>query len=140
MKKPEILLIDTTNLYSGIIYHGVEHRILKSGEFLFLTTDVNMEEIAKVVKRNFDWSDEKVKELVSNTPVITIPIAVYSSKLSEANDLIGKRDPKDVPLVALALSMENDGIFSSDTDFEVVKYKFRIWKGSELLKFIEEKS
>ncbi|MBI2543052.1 MAG: hypothetical protein HYW24_02620 [Candidatus Aenigmarchaeota archaeon] len=140
MEKPEILLIDTTNLYSGVIYHGVEHKILKSGKFLFLTTDVNMGEIARVIKRNLDWDDEKIKELIANTPVITIPSSVYSTKLFEANDLIGKRDPKDVPLVALALRIENDGIFSSDTDFEVVKDRFRIWKGSELLKFVGEKS
>ena len=139
MEKPEILLIDTTNLYSAIIYHGVEHKILKSGKFLFLTTDVNMGEIVRVVKRNLDWSDEKIKELIANTPVSAIPSSVYSSKLSEGNDLIGKRDPKDVPLVALALRIENDGICSSDTDFEVVKDRFRIWKGSELLKFVEEK-
>ncbi len=137
MEKPEVLLIDTTNLYSAIIYHGVEHKVLKSGKFLFLTTDINMGEIAKVIRRNLNWSDEKIKELITNVPVTTLPNSVYSSKLAEANDLIGKRDPKDVPLVALALSIENDGIFSSDTDFEVVKGRFRIWKGSELLKFVE---
>lgn len=137
MEKPEVLLIDTTNLYSAVIYRGVEHKILKSGKFLFLTTDINMGEIVKVIKRNLNWNDEKIRGLITNVPVTTIPNSVYSSKLAEANDLIGKRDPKDVPLVALALSVENDGVFSSDTDFEVVKGRFRIWKGSELLKFVE---
>jgi predicted nucleic acid-binding protein len=61
--------------------------------------------------------------------------ATSKDKLKEADELIGKRDRSDVPLVALALTISgHDGIRSTDKDFEVVKGRFKVWKTRELLK------
>ena len=68
-------------------------------------------------------------------PVLVVPSDFIEGKLKEADELIGKRDKSDVPLVALALTVPgHDGIWSSDKDFEVVKDQFKVWKTRELLK------
>jgi predicted nucleic acid-binding protein len=68
-------------------------------------------------------------------PVLVANNEFIASKLVEANELIGKRDRSDVPLVALALTLANhDGIWSSDKDFDELKGRFRVWRTRELLK------
>jgi len=68
-------------------------------------------------------------------PVLVANNDILESKLNEANELIGKRDKSDIPLVALALTLkDHDGIWSSDKDFDVVKGRFKVWKTRELLK------
>ena len=129
MDVPEILVVDTTILYSSLVYNGVEHKIIISGRFLLLTTDFNMAELVKVIKRNLNWSDKKVEDLIKSIPIIIFTPKTYGNSLQKADSLIGKRDLSDVPLVALALSTENDGIFTSDRDFEDVEKLFKIWNG-----------
>lgn len=133
---PEILLIDTTILYSGLAYNGVEHKVIKSGKFLFVTTDLNIVELQRVIKRNLGWEDSKINELIRNASIMIFTQKVYGRALQKADFLIGKRDKADVPLVALALSIESDGIFTSDSDFEEVEKIFKLWKGRELLALI----
>ena len=50
-----------------------------------------------------------------------------------------KRHKTDVPFVALALSVANDGVWSNDKHFENLR-GVKVWKTSGLLKFIEKKS
>jgi predicted nucleic acid-binding protein len=68
-------------------------------------------------------------------PVLVASHDFIKGKWGEADDLIGKRDKSDIPLVALALAIEgNDGIWSTDNDFDVVRGRFKVWKTRELLK------
>ena len=53
--------------------------------------------------------------------------------LTKAHRIIGSIDPFDVPFVALALSIENDGIWSNDKHFENLK-GIKVWKTAEILK------
>ena len=129
-------MVDTTILYSALVYNGVEHKVIKSGKFLFVTTDLNIAELERVIKRNLKWEDNKISELVKTMPIMIFTQKVYGRALQKADFLIGSRDKGDVPLVALALSIESDGIFTSDKDFEEVEKIFRIWKGRELLTLI----
>ena len=55
----------------------------------------------------------------------------------EAEKIIGNIDPKDVPFVALALAIENEGIWSNDKHFEEIK-QIKIWKTSDLLEYIKK--
>ena len=67
--------------------------------------------------------------------MLLAPNDFIKKNLKEADELIGKRDKSDVPLVALALTMPgHDGIWSTDKDFDVVKGRFKVWKTRELLK------
>ncbi|MBI4014875.1 MAG: hypothetical protein HY365_02890, partial [Candidatus Aenigmarchaeota archaeon] len=55
----------------------------------------------------------------------------------EAKRIMDKIDPDDTPFIALALAVENDGIWSSDKHFER-QNKIKIWKTETLLKLLEE--
>ena len=50
-------------------------------------------------------------------PVNTVPRAKYRSSLAEARGRIGRRDPEDVELLALATQFELP-VWSNDNDFE----------------------
>jgi predicted nucleic acid-binding protein len=59
----------------------------------------------------------------------------------QAEHLIGKKDPKDVPFNAVAFALTVDGTWSNDGDFESQSL-FKVWKTVELalnFVFIEEK-
>jgi len=58
--------------------------------------------------------------------------------LEEANKLIGSIDPNDIPFVALALAVENDGIWSSDKHFKRIK-GIKVWKTSDLLVYLKKR-
>lgn len=44
-------------------------------------------------------------------------------------------DPSDTPFIALALSIESDGIWSDDDHFQM-QDRVRIWKTKELVRFL----
>ena len=50
-------------------------------------------------------------------PVRTIPRAIYAASLVEARKRIGRRDPDDVDLLALAIQLKLP-LWSNDNDFE----------------------
>lgn len=54
---------------------------------------------------------------VASLPVDVIPESVFKDKLDTAHHQMGKRDPTDVDLLALALA-EDIPIWSDDQDFE----------------------
>jgi predicted nucleic acid-binding protein len=56
-------------------------------------------------------------EGINTLPVDIIPEAIFKGKLEIAQKQIGKRDPTDVDLLALALA-EHLPIWSDDKDFE----------------------
>jgi predicted nucleic acid-binding protein len=56
---------------------------------------------------------------------------------NEAEAMIGRIDPNDIPFLALALATENDGIWSNDRHFEAIK-QIKIWKTSDLLKYLKK--
>ncbi|MEM5802976.1 MAG: PIN domain-containing protein [Candidatus Aenigmatarchaeota archaeon] len=133
-KKPLVLLIDTTVLYSGLVYKGLENKVLMSGNYIFITTEFTVAEIYRLLTTKRGLSREGALKLIRSIPMLVVNYDFIKNKWEEADRLIGFRDKSDIPLVALALTIENhDGIWSTDTDFEVVKDKFRIWKTRELL-------
>ena len=62
---------------------------------------------------------------LSIIPIIVRNEEFYKDKIKEAKELIGKRDPDDIHLLALALKL-NCPIWSNDKDFEglgIIIYK-----------------
>ena len=63
------------------------------------------------------------------------PISKIKPYLTKADKLIGHIDPFDIPFVALALAVKNDGIWSNDKHFENLK-GIKVWKTADLINFI----
>jgi predicted nucleic acid-binding protein len=56
--------------------------------------------------------------------------------MNEAKNMMDDIDPDDTPFMALALAVENDGIWSDDEHFEQ-QNRMRVWKTKELLELIK---
>ncbi|MBI2543349.1 MAG: hypothetical protein HYW24_04130 [Candidatus Aenigmarchaeota archaeon] len=59
------------------------------------------------------------------------------SKMEEAKQIMDKIDTDDTPFIALALAVENDGIWSDDTHFEQ-QTRIKVWKTVVLLNLLKE--
>lgn len=84
------------------------------------TTELNLEEIeeyALLLAEKKKLRPDLVLLAVAALPVRIIEEEEYSHKLSEARRLIGKRDPDDAHLLALALHFDI-AVWSNDHDFE----------------------
>ncbi|MBS3056104.1 MAG: hypothetical protein J4473_01575 [Candidatus Aenigmarchaeota archaeon] len=133
-RKPMILLIDTNVLYSALVYKGLENRVLFSENYIFITTEFTIMEIFKLLRIKRGLSRNDALTLIKSLPILMVNYEFIKNKWNEANELIGYRDRSDIPLVALALSIkDHDGIWSSDSDFIVIRHKFKIWKTRELI-------
>jgi predicted nucleic acid-binding protein len=130
---PVTLVADTTTVFSAIAYDGLERRILQSGEFTFLITESVFDELYKLLTRKLGLSPGYALYKLRDAPLIVAGNKLFGHKMGEADRLIGFRDRSDAPTVGLALTVRNDGIWSSDRDFEVLKGRIRVWRSRELL-------
>lgn len=136
------LVVDTGILISALLKKSVTREILLYPFFEFLLPEYAIEElnahkdmISKRSGLNMEEIDIVLSMLMEN---ITITQASeIKPNLKKAYKIIGDRDPFDVPFVALAFSVENDGIWSNDKHFENLR-GVKVWKTSDLLKFIEK--
>lgn len=134
------LVVDTNRIIAGLIKDSASRDILLSDMFQFITVGVSESEIeehkeeilekAKVTENEFNriYSLLFSKILIANDVVI-------ESKMEEAKEIMDSVDPDDTPFIALALAIENDGIWSGDKHFER-QNKIKIWKTETLLKLL----
>jgi predicted nucleic acid-binding protein len=134
------LIIDTNVLISALLKNSVTREILLFPSFEFLLPEYALEEVEPhkglISKRSGLGKDEIdviLSILLENITII--PANEIKPFLAKADKLIGHIDPLDVPFVALALSVENDGIWSNDKHFEDLK-GIKVWKTADLLNFI----
>jgi predicted nucleic acid-binding protein len=80
-------------------------------------TFAEVQEYALVLARKKRLPDDIVLLAVASLPVTIIEPASYARSLSEAKRRIGRRDPDDVDILALALQFRIP-IWSNDKDFE----------------------
>ncbi len=131
-KKPVIIVADTTVIFSALTYDGLERRLLESDAFKFMVTRNVFDELHNVLEIKLGLSDDFVSSKLDNAPLNVVEPNMFTHNMYKAEKMIGFRDTSDVPTVALALSVPNDGIWSSDKDFEVLK-GVKIWSSRELL-------
>lgn len=136
------LVVDTNRIIAALVKDSVSRDILLSDMFQFITVGISESEIekhkqeilakAKVNENEFNkiYSLLFSKILVANDVVI-------ESKMEKAKEIMDSIDPDDTPFIALALAVENDGIWSADKHFEK-QNRIKIWKTDVLLRLLEE--
>lgn len=117
------IIIDTNIFFSGLIKDSTTRKILFHPEYEFYIPDFFLFELKKykeylIKKTKLNKSEFKqiTDDLLEN--VYLIPIKEYSAKLIEARKILGDVDEKDIPFIAVALSIRNDGIWSNDKHFK----------------------
>lgn len=135
------LIVDSSVLISALIRDSVTREILLLPFFEFLLPEYALEEIelrkskiGKLSGLRYEEIDIVLSLILEN--IFIVPAHNIKVHLNEANNLIGKTDPKDTPFVALALSTKNDGIWSNDKHFEVLKDIIKVWKTADIITYI----
>jgi predicted nucleic acid-binding protein len=137
-----ILIVDSSILISALIKDSVTREILLLPFFEFLLPEYSLQEvefrknkISKLSGLSEDEIDIVLSLILENISII--PAQKIKAHFNEANNFIGKVDPNDIPFVALALATENDGIWSNDKDFEVLK-DIKVWKTTDIISYINK--
>lgn len=76
-----------------------------------------VQEYAAILAKKKRLTMDLVLLAVDTLPVTVVERHDYRAHISEAFRMIGKRDPDDVPILALALSLQIP-VWSNDRDFE----------------------
>ncbi|TFG01290.1 MAG: PIN domain-containing protein [Promethearchaeota archaeon] len=137
------LVVDTNIFFSGLIKDSITRKILLNPEYEFYVPDFFLYELKKyeqylIKKTNLTKNEFKLvlDKLLDN--IYLIPIKEYSEKLTKARNIIGDIDKKDIPFIAVALSIKNDGIWSNDKDF-FKQSVIKIYTTNDLILKLKEK-
>ena len=129
----EIIVVDANPLLSALL-GGKARSILLSGKFSFITSEYTTWEVKKyipVVSEQTGVAEEEVLFAFDHFPIIAFQPKEYHDKLWAAEMLIGKRDPKDVDILALALKFDFP-IWSEDKDFSGIE-EIELFRTSDML-------
>ena len=128
-----ILILNTSILISSLIKDSVTRQILLLPSMKFYLPEYALEEIethkmkiSRLSRLSTDEIDILLNLLLENISII--PSQTIQPHLSEAEVMIGRIDPNDIPFLALALATEH---------FEAIK-QIKIWKTSDLLKYLKK--
>jgi predicted nucleic acid-binding protein len=132
------LVVDTNIIISAMIKDSTVRKIIVESGIDFFTPDFTFDEINRhlndICKRNSLSRKINLKILsILSKYINVVDFGFYAHKITEARKIIGKIDEKDIPFLALALSFENDGIWTNDKHFLKQK-KIRIQKTEDILK------
>jgi predicted nucleic acid-binding protein len=85
-----------------------------------------------------DIGDSDFNDLVDSLlQYINVVSEIDLHKIEEAEKIIGHIDLNDVTFIALALSIENDGIWSDDAHFQKQE-NIKVYKTEDIVRILEE--
>lgn len=132
------LIVDTNRIIAALIKDGQARAIMNSGLIEFYTLDYVTEEVNKyrdeiLKKSKLDSIDFLFSFVMQNVSII--PEETIKPKIEEAINIMKSIDINDSPILACALAIPNDGIWTEDKHFKRQK-KVRVWKTEQLLDYI----
>ena len=137
-----IIILDSNVVMSALIKSSQTRQIIFHSGYKFYHPKVALRNLEKykeeIIKRsgmNSEEYEKLSKALFEN--ITLVDTENFLDKLEEAKEIMASIDIEDVPFIALALSIENDGIWSDDNHFQKQK-KVKIWKTSDVLKLVED--
>ena len=118
------IVVDANVIISALI-GGSSRDILFDHRYDFLTTEFTLEEVKKYIPEIAKKSKADEKFITETLELIPLTIKkrdFYEESLSEAEEMIGEIDEKDVEILGLAIET-NDYLWSQDKDFEKAGYE-----------------
>lgn len=131
------LVVDTNVLIAALLKDSVTRRILLHPSFEFLTPEYAFEEVeahAGELVAKSALSRYRLLRVIDSVRdhVAVVPFASFHSTYGRALDIMSDIDPTDAPFVALALSFENDGIWTNDAHFHKQNV-IRVWSTADMV-------
>ncbi len=135
------LIIDTNILISSLLKDSTTREILLNESLNFYLPELVLSEVNKYLPyiiQKSELNEKEIKKLLNTLleNLFLVPIDEYEKKMDEGMKIIGKIDEKDTQFIALALSIENDGIWSNDKHFEKQE-KISVFKTIDILNLLE---
>ncbi len=134
------LIVDTNRIIAALIKDGLARAIVSSKNIEFYTPDYVLDE----VKKHFDYIIRKSGMTKENIELLfllfmqnirTILDKEIKVKIKEAIKIMKDIDINDAPILACALAMPNDGIWTEDKHFEQQNI-IKVWKTKDLMRLI----
>jgi predicted nucleic acid-binding protein len=135
------IIVDTNIILSALIKQGKTRTILTSPLTEFYTIEFAIQEIRKyktLVLEKSGLMDEEFELMLSLIlgNVKIIPVEQIQLKINEAKEIMCNIDPKDAPILACALSMPNDGLWTEDKHLKK-QGKAKVYNTQEMIELIE---
>lgn len=134
------LVIDTNRIIAALIKDSTTRRIILTSGIRFITVGLSLKEIEKyrceiLTKAGIDGEtfDEILSDLFEKIDVVDD--VVIEKWMKMAREIMDSIDADDTKFVALALSVENDGIWSEDEHFFKQKV-IKTWRTAEVLAIV----
>lgn len=113
------IVVDANPIISALI-GGISEDILFDKKFEFVTSEFTIVEVKKYIpfiSRKSGVKEGSILFAFSLLPLKIYTEIYYKDKIKEARELIEHRDERDVPILALTLTL-NVPLWSMDKDFE----------------------
>ena len=135
-----MIIVDTNVIMAFLLTRGITHQIISTHKDVFITPEHCFDEIweHRDVWNKHGLRDKELVEIIEEIKrlfIYSVSDGVYEEKLQNASKLI--KDPDDVPIVALALAIHNEGVWTYDKKHfssGVLKAKVRVLSTSEVVK------
>jgi predicted nucleic acid-binding protein len=136
LKSLEKLAVDANPILSALIGGSAKEVFIKAESTIFYTTSFNFKEVEKYIpilslKKEIPLEDLYI--ILSTLPLFVCNEDFYKNKVKKAKTLIAKRDPYDVHILALSLTLQCP-IWSNDKDFE--NLGIEVYNTLDLIKYI----
>jgi predicted nucleic acid-binding protein len=115
------IAVDAQPFFSALL-GGVARKIFFDSRFKFITTDFTLAEVKKYLSFIAEKSGKEEKDIIYALELLPVTLyhqQFYQQKRLIAEQLIGARDPKDVDILALALTTQAI-LWTEDKDFDEV--------------------
>jgi predicted nucleic acid-binding protein len=132
--------VDTNILISAAIRDSGARAVLLFPFFRFFAPEhalVEMERHYTEISEKMGLGDQECRRMVDVllSAVKVVPGRDFKAQMPMAREIMKDIDEDDTAFLALALSFENDGIWSEDRDFQN-QTAVRVWRTGELLKML----
>jgi predicted nucleic acid-binding protein len=138
------LVLDTNILIAALIKDSLTRTFFFFPDLELLLPEYALEEVNRhraKIARHSRLTYREIDLLLSLLleSVTVVPAKRILPHLMAADALIGDIDKDDVPFVALALAVENDGIWSNDRAFENLP-GIKLWKTPDIKAYLQKRS
>jgi predicted nucleic acid-binding protein len=121
--RPERLVVDANPILSALMGGQARRIFFESGIQEFAVPGAVLDEVRKYVPRlasKLNMGHEFLHYALDLLPMTAYSLGMYRHAMPEARRQIAKRDPNDVDVLALAITLKQI-VWTNDRDFEVAK-------------------
>lgn len=136
------LVMETNILISALIRDSLTRSILISPYFEFYIPEYGITELEKykgLMEKKSGLDAKKLDRVMEHLIeyIQVVPVEKFAKYLDKAWKILMDIDPDDAPFIALAMAIENDGLWSRDKKLQE-QNKVKIWTTNELKEKLDE--